>query len=250
LSAALPVSHRFAALFYVSFEKEFKYSCQKPYCVLKHKPRINHKPKELLRLEAFSDGVFAIAITLLILELIQSMHFEEDVPLFRMMLMNWKYFLAFIIGFSTILVCWINHHLVVSYIERTDSKLFWVNGFVLFVVTFTPFPTAVLAEYLDKESRHALAFFGFNYVMMSVAAYCISAYIWKRSLRKSRNNLLHYYTLLYKYSIFYTLFAFGICFFSIAAAIVLYIILFVVFAFPHEFSLLLFDWKTEREKRR
>src|SRR4051812_5204989 len=111
------------------------------------KPVTRHKPKELLRLEAFSDGVFAIAITLLILELIQALHFDVEVTLFRMLLMNWKYFLAFLIGFCTILICWINHHLVVSYIEKTDSRLFWVNGFVLLVVTFTPFPTAILAEY-------------------------------------------------------------------------------------------------------
>jgi uncharacterized membrane protein len=209
----------------------------------KQNPEAKHKPKELLRLEAFSDGVFAIAITLLILEMIQALHFDEKIPLFRLLLVNWKHFVAFLIGFSTILICWINHHLVVSFIEKTDSRLFWVNGFVLLVVTFTPFPTAILAEYLDKESHHAMAVFGFNYVMMSIAAFCISSYIEHRSIRKSRSHMIHYYTLLYKYSIFYTLFAFLVCFFSVVGAIVLYVILFIVFAFPHEFSIRLFDWK-------
>jgi TMEM175 potassium channel family protein len=53
--------------------------------------------------------------------------------------------LVFFIGFQTILICWINHHLVLSYAEKTDSSFCWVNGFVLLVVTFTPFPTAILA---------------------------------------------------------------------------------------------------------
>ena len=204
------------------------------------------KSKELLRLETFSDGVFAIAITLLILELVQMLHYHNNLPLFRMLLHNWKSFLAFLIGFLTILICWINHHLVVSYIERTDSKLFWVNGFVLMVVTFTPFPTAILAEYMEKESHHALALFGFNYIMMSVAAYCISAYILKRLAKKSGSDLLYYHTFLYKYSIFYTVITFFICFVSVPIAIFFYFLMFIVFAFPREFSMMLLNRKNKQ----
>src|SRR5215208_2258956 len=98
------------------------------------------KSKELLRLETFSDGVFAIAITLLILEVIQILHTGSREGLLQLLTGNWKSFLVFLIGFLTILICWINHHLVLSYVEKTDSKLFWFNGFVLLVVTVTPFP--------------------------------------------------------------------------------------------------------------
>jgi len=204
------------------------------------------KSKELLRLETFSDGVFAIAITLLILELVQILHYNNKASLFRVLLDNWKSFIAFLIGFLTILICWINHHLVVSYIEKTDSNLFWINGFVLLVVTFTPFPTAILAEYMEKESHHALAFFGFNYVMMSVAAYCISAYIFNRLAKKTGSDLLYYHTTLYKYSIFYTLINFFICFVSVPLAIFFYVVLFIVFAFPKEFSVMLLERRKSR----
>src|SRR5215216_6436335 len=131
------------------------------------------KSKQLLRLETFSDGVFAIAITLLILELIQVLHTGSREGLLQLLTGNWKSFVVFLVGFLTILICWINHHLVLSYIEKTDSKLLWVNGFVLLVVTVTPFPTAILAEYLQRESHMALAVFSFNYIMMAVAAYSI-----------------------------------------------------------------------------
>lgn len=195
--------------------------------------------KESLRLEMFSDGVFAIAITLLVLELIQILHNHNEGSLWDLLLSNWRSFIAFLIGFLTILVCWINHHLVMSYVHKVDGKLFWINGFVLLVVTFTPLPTAVLAEYIKKESNYALAFFGFNYFMVSLAAYSISAYILKTVARKTDRGLLYYQTLLYKYSIFYTLFVFFVCFLSVPVAIFFYVILFMVFAFPKEFSIIL-----------
>lgn len=201
-----------------------------------------------MRLEMFSDGVFAIAITLLVLELIQMLHNHGEGSLWEMLLSNWRSFIAFLIGFLTILVCWINHHLVLSYIQEVDSKLFWINGFVLLVVTFTPLPTAVLAEYIKKESHHALAFFGFNYFMVSLAAYSISAYILKK-IGKTDRGLLYYHTLLYKYSIFYTLFVFFVCFLSVPLAIFFYVILFVVFAFPKEFSMMLRNRKITRSRR-
>ena len=197
------------------------------------------KSKELLRLELFSDAVFAIAITLLVLELVQILHNHNEGSLWNMLLSNWRAFVAFLIGFTTILVCWINHNLVFTYILNVDSKLFWINGFVLLVITFTPLPTAVLAEYIEKESHYALAFFGFNYFMVSLAAYSISAYILKKVTRKGGRDLLFYQTRLYKYSIFYTLFVFFVCFLSVPLAIFFYLILFIVFAFPKEFSIML-----------
>src|SRR5215831_10516579 len=125
--------------------------------------------KETSRIELFSDAVFAIAITLLVLDLIQILHSQsDDDGLLKTCLHHWQSFLAFIIGFITILVCWINHHVAFEYIKKVDVKLMWINGFLLFVVTLTPFPTAVLAEYLEKEGRTALAFFGLNYILISI----------------------------------------------------------------------------------
>src|SRR4051794_35286062 len=96
------------------------------------------KPKETSRIELFSDAVFAIAITLLVLDLIQILHFQSENGLLKTCLHHWQSFLAFIIGFITILVCWINHHVAFEYIKKVDIKLMWINGFLLFVVTLTP----------------------------------------------------------------------------------------------------------------
>jgi uncharacterized membrane protein len=194
--------------------------------------------KETSRIETFSDGVFSIAITLLIIELLQHLHSKAGEGLVSFLLNHWESFFAFVLGFLTILICWINHHLVFNYIERSDSKLMWVNAFVLLVVTFTPFPTAVLAEYFDLEKRYAMAFFGFNYVMMSAAAYNLSAYVYNKALIQETSRRPFYnFIKLYKYSIVYTLLAFFVCFISVLTAILLYCILFIVFAFPKESSI-------------
>jgi uncharacterized membrane protein len=203
--------------------------------------------KETLRLETFSDGVFAIAITLLVLELISMLHRQNDESLLNFYLHHWEPFAAFLIGFLTILVCWINHNHVFDYIKKTDSNLPWVNGFVLLMITFTPFPTAILAEYLGKESRFALAIFGFNYLMIAVASYWVCAYPYKHHLIDTDDReFFRYMKKTYGYSIVYTIFAFFVCFISIPGAIVLYVLLFYVFAFPKEFATRLL--KRERRK--
>lgn len=204
--------------------------------------------KETSRLETFSDGVFAIAITLLILDLIQILKHQNEEGLVKLLLTHWQSLVAFIIGFLTILICWINHHLVFAYLKKTDSNLMWVNGFVLLVVTFTPFPTAILAEYFEKESHITLAFFGFNYFMMSLAAYSLCAYSYNKHLIKEESReLFYYFKLIYWYSIIYTFLVLFICFISIPAAIIFYSILFIAFAFPREFAMRIMLMKSRRK---
>ncbi len=194
------------------------------------------KSRELVRLETFSDGVFAIAITLLILEVIQALHNGNPGELRQLLMSNWKSIMVFLVGFLTILICWINHHLVLSHADKTDYNFFWVNGFVLLVVTFTPFPTAILAEYLEKESQLALAVFGFNYFMMSLAAYCMTAYVYRHLIPKEKRSVLLPYKRLYKYSVIYTFAVVFICFISVPVAIFFYLVLFIVFASPRHFA--------------
>lgn len=206
--------------------------------------------KETSRIEGFSDGVFAISITLLILELIPILHEPTEDRLLRHLLNHWEAFLAFGMGFLTILICWINHHLVFTYIHKVDSNLMWVNGFVLLVVSFTPFPTAILSQYLLKEGHMALAVFGFNYIMMSMAAYFISAYTYKRKLIKEDSTERYYsFVLIYKYSLVYNTFVFFVCFLSVPLAIFFYILLFVAFAFPREFAARILKMKQRRKLR-
>lgn len=194
--------------------------------------------KESPRVELFSDGVFAIAITLLVLELIQILHPKTETDLLTTCLHHWHSFVAFFIGFITILICWINHHVAFEYIHKVDTKFLWVNGFLLFVVTLTPFPTAILAEYLSRESTIALAIFGFNYILISIGAYGICFYAYNHNLILEGDRSFFYsYSLIYRYAIYYNIVAFFICFISTWIAIFLYVILFSLFAAPKELTL-------------
>jgi uncharacterized membrane protein len=110
------------------------------------------------RTEAFSDGVFAIAVTLLILE-IKVPHGEElsNRGLAAALLGLWPSLLAFLLSFAAILVTWVNHHGLFTLIGRTDRWLLFANGFLLLAVTFLPFPTALLAEHLEGPGANTAA---------------------------------------------------------------------------------------------
>jgi uncharacterized membrane protein len=106
------------------------------------------------RIEAFSDGVFAIAITLLIIE-IGVPHLEDEPPgtTLPMALVGlWPSFLAYVISFLQIGVIWANHHNRFRFIERSDHVLLFLNILFLMCVAFIPFPTALLAEYLNGSA--------------------------------------------------------------------------------------------------
>ena len=218
----------------------------RPYQV-EHKKN-QTRTKETSRVEAFSDGVFAIAITLLVLELIQTLHVQPGEGLIHKFWEHWESFFAFTIGFITLLVCWINHHVAFEYIVKVDTSFMWINGFLLFVVTLTPFPTAVLAEYLGKESRVALAIFGFNYILISIAADAICTYAYNRQLvDENHREFYHTYKLIYRYAIFFNIVAFLLCFVSIIIPIILYILMFILFAAPKKFSSHFHKKKTARK---
>jgi len=215
----------------------------------KNEPAEN-EPKETSRLEAFSDGVFAIAITLLVLELIETLHTQTNDGLMQLFVTHWQSFLAYIIGFITILVCWINHHVALEYIKKIDTNFFWINGFLLFVVTLTPFSTAILAEYLEKESRTALAIFGFNYILISIAADSICTYACNHHLIEEKHREFYAsYKIIYRYAIFYNIVAFLLCFVSITVPIILYVILFAAFAAPKAFAARLQKIKDRKKKK-
>ena len=96
------------------------------------------------RLEAFSDGVFAIAITILALEL-RVPHVEQVTAsnLARALLDEWPTYFAFLLSFSTILIIWINHHARMALLERIDGLLMFGNGLLLMMVAALSFPGIV-----------------------------------------------------------------------------------------------------------
>jgi uncharacterized membrane protein len=116
---------------------------------------------ETTRIEAFSDGVFAIAITLLVIEIkIPSHEYVDRVGLMLALLEIWPSYLAYLTSFLTILVIWVHHHWIFSLINKYDHGLFYLNGLLLLFVTFIPFPTALLSEYLlHRDARVAASFY-------------------------------------------------------------------------------------------
>lgn len=134
---------------------------------------------ETNRLEAFSDGVFAIAITLLILEIKVP---TFDSALGPALLALWPSYLAYILSFVVIGAIWINHHAMFQHIERTDGTLLLLNVLNLMVVAFLPFPTAVLAEafHHGKGEPVAAAFYG---AVLTVLGLLVNA-IWWHAVRE------------------------------------------------------------------
>jgi uncharacterized membrane protein len=104
-------------------------------------------PNQTARVEAFSDGVFAIAITLLILGIQVPPHTAHGA--LRGALFNlWPSYLAFLASFMTIGVMWLNHHRLFTLINKNDDGLIAINLLLLLGITWLPFPTALLAEHL------------------------------------------------------------------------------------------------------
>ena len=107
------------------------------------------------RIEAFSDGVFAIAITLLVIEIgVPHLENEPDgTSLFGALIGQWPSYLAYLVSFLQIGVIWANHHNRFTYIVRSDHVFLFLNILFLMCVAFIPFPTALLAEYIQSEER-------------------------------------------------------------------------------------------------
>ena len=128
--------------------------------------------KETTRVEAFSDGVFAIAITLLILEIKvpQADGHMSNRQLFTLLINLWPSYFAFLLSFTAVLIMWINHHGFFKYLKTINSKFLYANGFLLLMVTFIPFPTAVLAQHINTPAANiSSAFYCGAMVLVSVA---------------------------------------------------------------------------------
>lgn len=116
------------------------------------------------RLETFADGVFAIAATLLIL----------DVNVGRGSVAHglvhaWPSYTAYALSFLTIGIVWVNHHTVLNQIARVDRTFLFLNVIFLMIVAFSPFPTRVLADTLRDGSSAAAVAYGLTFTCMAVA---------------------------------------------------------------------------------
>jgi uncharacterized membrane protein len=192
--------------------------------------------KETGRIESFSDGVIAIPITLLILEIkVPRVNDIASVGLFAKLLDLWPSFLAFVTSFGTILVMWINQHRVFRLVRTTDYPFLYWNGFLLLAISFVPFPTALLAEHLTSAgSATAAAVYAGTFVAVALAFNGV----W-RHLRKHPRLLFatadpdefEGISHQYRFGPLLYLIAFGLAFVSPAASIAACLALAIFFAF-------------------
>ena len=121
------------------------------------------------RLEAFSDGVFAIAITLLVLELGVPDTAAND--LLAAILDQWPSYLAYVTSFLTIGVFWLQHSAVTSALRAADATLYRVNLLVLLLASFLPFPTKLVGQFVDDRDaeRIAVVFYGLSLLALDLA---------------------------------------------------------------------------------
>jgi uncharacterized membrane protein len=122
------------------------------------------------RLEAFSDGVIAVAITLLALNLTVEGPASAE-PLLRQLGDHWYSFIAYLISFLTIGIIWVNHHALIRSIKAVDRTLLFLNLVLLLFVVLIPFATATVAEYLPfsgSNTQVAMMLYGGVFLGMSV----------------------------------------------------------------------------------
>jgi len=120
---------------------------------------------ENTRLETFCDGVIAIAITILILEIkippVETIHSVTD--LWTAIARLWPSYLAFVLSFTTILISWVGHHAIFKFIDKSSSYFLFANGFFLLTIVVIPFPTALMAEYVRT-----------SYAQPAIVLYCFA----------------------------------------------------------------------------
>lgn len=115
------------------------------------------------RTEAFSDGVMAIAITLLILNVHVDAGYASAHGLLRALNHEWPAYLAYITAFLTVAIMWLNHHALFDKIRQVDKSLAWANLALLLTISVLPFPTSVVAQYLRSggtDAKVAVSFYG------------------------------------------------------------------------------------------
>jgi uncharacterized membrane protein len=100
------------------------------------------------RLETFSDGVFAIAATVIVLEI--GVGEGSGADLGHALVHIWPSYLAYVTSFATIGIIWMNHHHTVSLMDRTDRTHQFVNVLLLMTIAFLPFPTKLVADFLHR----------------------------------------------------------------------------------------------------
>lgn len=195
--------------------------------------------KETGRVEAFSDGVFAVAITLLALDIhVPRLDSLPPGGLGPALLALWPSLLAYVTSFATILIMWINHDRLFEHIQQKDHGLLVYNGLLLMVVTLFPFPTTLLAEYLARpgaNAKIAAAVYSAFSVLMAV---CFNL-LWRHASYEGRlltddhdRHKVRRITEQYRFTPLFHLAAFGLAFVFVPASVLVNLLIALFFALP------------------
>jgi len=194
--------------------------------------------KETGRVEAFSDGVFGIAMTLLVLEIKvpRAADVAPPLSLAGALLRQWPMYAAYVLSFVTVLIMWTNHHKLFRLIRRSNHTFLTINGLLLMFVTLVPFPTALLAEHLGRPGgATAAAVYSGTFVFIAV----LFNVLWRYAARGARllarghdREAAAEITRQYRFGPLLYLAAFVLAFVSVAASVGLCGCLAVFFAWP------------------
>src|SRR5437868_1733048 len=195
--------------------------------------------KETDRLEAFSDGVFAVAITLLVLSFQPPTAPDKliDSALLGFLYNQWPMLFAFVTSFATIGIMWINHHRLFKHIKRTDTGLLLLNLLLLLFIVFIPYPTALLAQQyaLHPDQHLAAVVYSGTYVIMAA---CFNL-LWRYTSYHNRllgkdvdQRAVMAISRQYLFGPVFYLITFGVAWINVPACIILNFLFALFFAVP------------------
>lgn len=116
--------------------------------------------KQTGRLEAFSDGIFGVAITLLAIEIgIKQYEGANNINLWHKILESWPEYFTYFNSFATVLLVWMGHNKIISHLCKVNHWIILVNGLVLLFVVFFPFPTRMVGNFFDTEAENTAVSF-------------------------------------------------------------------------------------------
>lgn len=198
--------------------------------------------KETGRLEAFSDGVFAVAITLLVLNIklpgLESFPAQlySDTKLWLQLGSEWPMLVAYGTSFATIGVMWLNHHKLFVHIKHTNTVLMLMNLLLLLIIVFIPVPTALLAVYLVRPDLHTAAIlYSLTSLMMATCFNLLWRYASYHNRLLGKNvdsRSVAAISRQYLFGPLLYLFIFGVAWINTPACVVLSFILAIFFALP------------------
>ncbi|MCR4336684.1 MAG: TMEM175 family protein [Candidatus Omnitrophica bacterium] len=182
------------------------------------------------RLDAFSDGVFAIVITLLVLELripeVTGEHLSHELKHGLKELL--PKFISFVVSFLYISIYWINHQQLFHLIKKFDRGIFWLNSLFLMCLTFIPFPTALIGSY--PHERIAVIFYGVAMMATALSFVLMKMYILSREKDEHASSVKHSPIYLLAGPVLYLL-AVLLAMVNISFAIAIYLLIPVIYLF-------------------